>query len=102
MSLAFSVSDVVPAPPHAVYDAWLDSSAHAAMTGGHPATCSGRVGGTFTVWDGYITGKNLTLDPGKRIVQSWRTTKFTAADPDSEIEVLFEPVASGTLVTVNH
>ncbi|HYL48651.1 MAG TPA: SRPBCC domain-containing protein [Stellaceae bacterium] len=102
MSLAFSVSDVVPAPPHAVYDAWLDSSAHAAMTGGHPATCSGSVGGTFTVWDGYITGKNLTLDPGKRIVQSWRTTKFTAADPDSEIEVLFEPVASGTLVTVNH
>src|SRR5260221_8960357 len=27
----------------------------------------------------------------RRIVQSWRTTKFSAADPDSQIEVLLEP-----------
>ena len=102
MSLAFSVSEVIPTTPRAAYDAWLDSETHAGMTGGQPAACSAVVGGTFTVWNGYITGKNLTLEPGKRIVQSWRTTKFTASDPDSEIEVLFEPVASGTLVTVNH
>lgn len=102
MSLAFSVSDVIPAPPRAIYDAWLDSEGHAAMTGGKPATCSAVVGGAFTVWNGYITGKNLTLDPGKRIVQSWRTKKFTTADPDSEIEMLFEPVGNATRVTVNH
>jgi len=102
MSLAFSVSDVIPATPRAIYDAWLDSAGHAAMTGGKPATCSAVVGGAFMVWNGYIIGRNLALDPGKRIVQSWRTKKFTAADPDSEIEVLFEPVDNGTRVTVNH
>ena len=102
MSLAFSVSDVIPAPPRVIYDAWLDSEGHAGMTGGKPATCSATVGDTFTVWNGYINGRNLALDPAKRIVQSWRTKKFTAADPDSEIEVLFEPVGSGTRVTVNH
>lgn len=102
MSLAFSVSDVIPAPPRAIYDAWLDSKGHAGMTGGKPATCLAAVGGAFTVWNGYIVGRNLELEPGKRIVQSWRTKKFTAADPDSEIEVLLEPVDNGTRVTVNH
>jgi activator of HSP90 ATPase len=72
------------------------------MTGGKAAQCSAKPGGAFTVWDGYITGKNLALDPGKRIVQSWRTTKFTAADPDSRIEVILEPASGGTRVTVRH
>lgn len=102
MSLAFSVSDVIPAPPRAIYDAWLDSTGHAGMTGNKPATCSAAVGGAFTVWNGYIIGRNLALEPNKRIVQSWRTKKFTAADPDSEIEVLLEPVGNATRVTVNH
>jgi activator of HSP90 ATPase len=35
-------------------------------------------------------------------VQSWRTTRFKDDDADSEIEVLLEPVAGGTLVTVRH
>ncbi len=72
------------------------------MTGGQPASCSAALGGAFTVWNGYITGRNLALEPGKRTVQSWRTTKFTAPNPDSEIEVLLEPVSKGTRVTVNH
>jgi activator of HSP90 ATPase len=102
MSFDFSVSDVIPATPRVIYDAWLDGKRHAAMTGGKRVTCSDAVGGTFTVWDGFITGKNLVLNPGKRIVQSWRTTRFATADPDSEIEVLLEPTSNGTRVTVNH
>ena len=54
------------------------------------------------VWNGYITGRNLKLEPPRRIVQSWRTTKFTAPDPDSQIEVLLQPAAGGTTVTVRH
>ena len=29
----------------------------------------------------------MELEPGKRIVQSWRTTNFADADPDSRITV---------------
>jgi activator of HSP90 ATPase len=102
MSFDFTVSDIIPASPPAIYQAWLDSKAHAAMTGGKPARVAAGLGGGFTVWDGYITGKNLALEPGRRIRQSWRTTKFTAADPDSEIEVVLEPVGAQTRVTVHH
>src|SRR5438067_13889089 len=102
MPFEFSVSDLISAPPQAIYDAWLDSRGHAAMVGGKPAQISAEPGAAFSVWDGYITGRNLLLEPGRRIVQAWRTGKFTAADMDSRIEVVLEPVADGTRVTVRH
>ena len=102
MSFAFSVSDTIPATPEQIYDAWLSSEGHAGMTGTKEASASATVGAKFTVWDGYITGENLELEPGKRIVQSWRTTKFTDRDPDSQIEVNLAPVRGGTRVTIKH
>ena len=102
MPFDFSVSDVIPASPQEIYDAWLSSDGHQKMTGGKPAHMSAQNGGAFTVWNGYITGRNLSLERPRRIVQSWRTTKFSAADPDSEIEVLLEPTTGGTRITVRH
>src|SRR5437016_254374 len=102
MPFEFSVSDIIPASPQAIYDSWLDSRGHAAMVGGKAAEISAEPGAAFSVWDGYITGRNLRLEPGRRIVQSWRTAKFTVADDESCIEVVLEPVAGGTRVTVHH
>ena len=102
MSIEFTLTAIIPASPQEIYDAWLDAEEHEAMTGGQPAETSAEPGGGFTAWNGYITGQNLELDPGKRIVQSWRTTKFTEDDPDSQIELLLEPVAGGTRVTLRH
>ncbi len=102
MPFDFSVSDVIPASPQEIYDAWLSSDGHEKITGGKPAQMSAQEGSAFTVWNGYIRGRNLKLEPSRRIVQSWRTTKFSAADPDSQIEVLLEPAAGGTRITVRH
>ena len=102
MPFEFTLSDVIPASPQAIYDAWLSSDGHAGMTGGQAASTSAKEGADFTAWNGYISGKNLKLEPGRRIRQSWRTTKFTEADADSEIEVLLEPTAGGTRLTLRH
>ena len=99
--MRFTVSATVPAAPREIYDAWLDGRRHSAMTGAK-ATASTRVGGTFTAWDGYASGKNLELAPGKRIVQSWRTSDFAAGDPDSTIAVTLTAAAGGTKVTLVH
>ena len=61
--------------PEAVYRAMLSSMEHSAFTGSE-AKVSARVGAKFTAWDGYITGKNLELEPGKKIVQEWRTSEW--------------------------
>lgn len=102
MTLRFTVSAVIPAPAKDIYDAWLNGREHAAMNGGGPATGSAKVGGKFTAWDGYISGRNLALVPGKRIVQAWRTTEFAKDDPDSQIELTFKKSARGTRVTLTH
>lgn len=101
MPFAFTLTDVVPASPRRIYDAWLDSAGHTAMTGS-AATAGPEVGAAFTAWDGYIGGRNLTLEPGRRIVQSWRTTRFTPDDPDSQIEVVLEQYDAGTRITLHH
>ena len=101
MTCRFKLTATIPASPRQIYDAWLDSRRHRAMTGGK-AKQSAKVGAPVTAWNGYISGKNLELVPGRRIVQSWRTTKFTDADRDSKITVTLEPVDGGTRLTLSH
>lgn len=95
------VKGVVPATPQEVWDAWVDGKRHGEMTGG-PATSEPVVGGACTAWDGYIQGRYLELEPGRRIVQTWRTTDFPEGAEDSRLEVILEAVGRGTRVTFRH
>jgi uncharacterized protein YndB with AHSA1/START domain len=101
MPYAFTLTTTIPASAQEIYDAWLDSLAHSEMTGGE-ATMSDEIGAEVSAWDGYITGCNLELVPGERIVQSWRTTKFTDEHEDSIIAVMLEEDEGGTLLTLVH
>src|SRR4051812_16744511 len=95
------VSAVVPASPNDIYAAWLDGKKHAAFTGGG-ATAKAKVGTRHTAWDNYIHGWTLELKPGKRILQSWRTTEFNPEDPDSLLEVKLAKAKGGTQITIVH
>ncbi len=96
------VSRILPATPAQIFTAWLDAAEHAAMTGSPATVESAEVGGRFTAWDGYIDGSHLALDPGVRIVQSWRSDDFPADALDSLLEVSLEPAPGGTRVTLRH
>jgi uncharacterized protein YndB with AHSA1/START domain len=101
MPYAFTLTATIPASAQEIYDAWLDSEAHTEMTGGE-AAMSDEVGAEVVAWGGYITGRNLELIPGERIVQSWRTAEFTDEHKDSIVTVTLEEVADGTLLTLTH
>jgi activator of HSP90 ATPase len=58
-----------------VYDMLMNSKKHTAFSGAK-ATVSPKVGGKFSVFDGYSFGTNLELKAGKKIVQSWRATDW--------------------------
>ncbi len=92
---------VVPATPAQVYAAFLDARTHAAFTGS-PATCSARVGGKFTAWDGYIFGVNRELVKDRRIVQDWQTTEWPEDAGPSTVEFTFEEVEGGTAIRMVH
>jgi activator of HSP90 ATPase len=63
------------AEPKEVYHSLMDSKLHSEITGSK-AVIGTKVGGTFSVWDGGINGYNLALDPGRKIVQAWRTEEW--------------------------
>jgi len=86
-----------------IYRAWLDSQEHTAFTGGSKAEVDPRVGGRHTAWDGYVEGEILALDPGRRIVATWRADDFPEGAPPSRVEVILdEDPAGGTLLTLVH
>lgn len=91
----------VSATPDEVYDAFVDEKKHSAFTGSK-ATCDPRVGGEFTAWDGYISGKNLELEKAKRIVQEWVTTEWPEKYPPSKLELTFKKVKGGTEISMIH
>jgi len=95
------MSAVIPAAPAEIFDAWLSSSGHTAMTGS-AAQATARVGAAFKAWEGYISGNNLELKSPGRILQSWRTTEFPDDAPDSRLEILLEKATGGTKVTLVH
>ncbi len=101
MAIEFVVSTMLPATPVEVYDTWMSSEGHSAMTGS-PATISGEIGGEFDAWDGYIHGKNINLERGVLIVQTWRTSEFSETEEDSLLEINLKPVGDQTELTLRH
>jgi len=101
MPYTYTLTALLPASPKDIYDTWLDSRGHSAMTGAR-ATQSRKVGDAVTAWDDHITGRNLHLEPGKKIVQTWRAKRFTDEHVDSIVTVTLTKVPGGTRLTLNH
>ena len=76
------------------YELFMDSDKHSAATGA-PAKISRKIGGKWSAFGGMICGKNLALVPNEMIVQTWRSTAWKKADPDSILVAQFEKSASG-------
>ena len=93
---------IIPkATPKQVYDAYVDSKKHSEFTDSK-ATGKPVVGGKFTAWDGYISGKFLELEDGKRVVQEWTSTDFPEDYPPSKLELTFCEVPKGTEILMVH
>jgi activator of HSP90 ATPase len=86
-------------PPKQVYEAYVDPKKHSEFTDSK-ATGKPVVGGKFTAWDGYISGKFLELEDGKRVVQEWTSTDFPEGYPPSKLELTFRKVPEGTEIVM--
>lgn len=93
-SLHYQV-DFKPAPQR-IYDALLDPKQFAAFSG-LPAEIDPQAGGAFSLFSGHITGRNVELVPGVRIVQAWRPGSWA---PGVYSIVKFEMKARGAESTV--
>ena len=97
----FILTTQIKATPKQIYKSWLSTQRHSKMTGS-PAYVSDKVGDTFKAWEGYITGRNIELEPYARIVQSWRSSNFEKNEHDSQIEILLSENGEETILTLKH
>jgi uncharacterized protein YndB with AHSA1/START domain len=88
------------APPAQVYEALINSATHTKLTGA-PAEIDAKVGGAWSAYGGQISGQNIELLPGVRIVQTWRAGNWPAG---SHSLVRFELSADGkgTKLSLDH
>ncbi len=87
--------------PNQVYHAYTDPKLHSKFTESK-STGKPVVGGKFTAWDGYIYGKFLELEEGKRVVQEWTSTDFPDGYPPSKLELTFREAPKGTEIVMVH
>jgi len=92
---------IIDASPVKVYEAYVDPKKHAAFTGSS-ATGTAKVGGKFAAGDGYISGKYLKLEKGKRILHEWTTTEWPKGYPPSLVELILKPKGKKTELTMIH
>ncbi|WP_113661327.1 SRPBCC domain-containing protein [Pedobacter nanyangensis] len=83
---------LLPAPPEEVYLGLTKAQSIQLWTGAEVEFVE-EVGTEFSLWEGDIVGKNLELDPGKKIVQQWY---FGEENEPSIVTIKLHPDKKGT------
>ena len=84
---------VIDASPDRIYEALTSDQHFSGLTGGAPSEIDATAGGAFSCFGGMITGRNIELVPGRRVVQAWRVNTW----PDGTYSIVrFELEAKGT------
>ena len=89
------------AAPRAVYDLLADSRKRTEVSG-RKAAISRQVGGAFSTDGGRITGVNVDLVPGKRLVQAWRRHDFPDGIYSMAAITLVPTAGGGTELVLTH
>lgn len=89
------------APPATVYDILADAKKHSAVTG-RKATISRKIGGAFSISENEVSGINVDLVPGRRIVQAWRHRRFPEGIFSMAAVTLTPTADGGTELVLTH
>lgn len=89
---------IIPAPPEDVYLA-LTHPLTLQLWTGEKAEMEAVPDTEFSLWDGSIVGKNISFEPGKKIVQQWY---FGEQQEASIVTIKLHPDSHGTSVELRH
>jgi activator of HSP90 ATPase len=82
-----------------VYEVLTDTEQFRKLSGGMDTKISREPGGAFSLFGGVITGRQIELVPGERIVQAWRSewapgdysiARFVLKDQGSDTKIVFD------------
>lgn len=90
---------VIKASRKRVYEALTNDAQFQKLSGGMAMKISREPGGTFSLFGGVITGRQIELVPGERIVQAWRSewapgeysiARFVLQDHGADTKIVFD------------
>jgi activator of HSP90 ATPase len=90
---------VIKASRQRVYEVLTDADKFRKLSGGMKTSISREAGGSFSLFDGVITGRHIELIPGERIVQAWRSgwapgeysiARFVLKDDAANTKIIFD------------
>jgi len=88
-------------PPGEIYDLLADSKKRSAVTG-KKAVIGRKAGDAFSTDAGTVTGVNVDLVPGKRLVQAWRRKDFPEGVYSMAAITLAPTPKGGTELVLTH
>lgn len=88
------------APPARIFELLVDATQFSAFTG-RAANVTSEAGRAFSLFGGMITGRNVELVPGERVVQAWRSNSWPVGTY-SIVRFALNPQPPGTLVVLDH
>src|SRR5215467_4739874 len=89
------------APPKAMYDLFADSRRRTEITE-RKAVMSDKVGSKFSTDAEQVTGVNVDLVPGRRLVQAWRRKDFPEGVYSMAAITLDPTTGGGTELVLTH
>jgi uncharacterized protein YndB with AHSA1/START domain len=89
------------APPETIYELLTNSRRRTKITG-RKAVMSGEAGGKFSTDAGQVTGVNVDLMPGRRLVQAWRRKDFPEGIYSMAAITLAPTPGGGTELVLTH
>jgi len=101
MRSVITQSVVLPASAGSLFEMYLDPRAHESITGA-PVTIGSIAGSEFKAFGGVLSGTILAVVRGTLIVQSWRSSKFGPADPDSTLILSFQSEGASGRIDLVH
>ncbi|MDH3209383.1 MAG: SRPBCC domain-containing protein [Burkholderiaceae bacterium] len=89
------------ATPERILKVLTDSDEFSAATGGAPAVIDAVEGGAFSCFGGMISGRNIEIVAGQRLVQAWRV-KTWPPGIFSIVRFELKPQGADTLIVFDH
>lgn len=81
--------------PLDLYHCLMDARIHSSFTGDE-AIIEDKEGTSFSVFGGYAEGKNVVLEKGKKIIQTWKANEDDwPKNHYSEVVFIFKPTPTG-------
>ena len=89
---------IIDASPEDVFIA-LTNPATIQLWSGEEAIMSTAPNSEFSLWEGSITGKNISFEQGKKIVQEWY---FGEQEEKSIVTIILHPLKQGCSAELRH